>query len=166
MAASTDDGYELSGDQIRRLFDLPACVTAARAPDVPGSVVEAVNRRAKQTLQAISENQGRWFEEEMDKLDRWAEDKRAGLKADLREHDDALKILKRESRGAASLPDKLAIQKRIKQTEASREEAWRAYDNEARTVEQAKDAIIDGVEARLAYTHTIRRVLTIRFTVT
>ena len=63
-------------------------------------------------------------------------------------------------------PDKLAIQKTIKQTEASREEAWRAYDNEARTVEQAKDAIIDDVESRLAIHHTIRRVFTIRFTVT
>jgi hypothetical protein len=102
----------------------------------------------------------------MDKLDRWAEDKRASLKADLREHDDALKILKREARQAASLPDKLAIQKRIKVTEASREDAWRAYDNEAGTVERAKDAIIDDVEARLATTHSIRRILTIRFNVT
>jgi hypothetical protein len=94
------------------------------------------------------------------------EDKRAGLKADLREHDDALKFLKREARQAASLPDKLAIQKRIKVTEASREAAWRAYDNEAGTVEKAKDAIIDDVEARLVTTHSVRRVLTIRFIVT
>ena len=102
----------------------------------------------------------------MDKLDRWAEDKRTGLKAELREHDDNLKVLKREARQAASLPERLAVQKRIKQTEGSREEAWRAYDTESRTVEQAKELVIDNVEARLAYSHTIRRVLTIRFAVT
>jgi superfamily II DNA or RNA helicase len=166
MAARTDDGVELTGDQIRRLLDLPACVTAIQSANVPDSVVASVNRRAAETLQAISEKQGQWFDEEMDKLDRWAEDKRTALRIDLREHDDTLKSLKRDARQAPSLPEKLAIQKRIKQTEASREEAWRAYDNEARTVEQAKDVIIDDVEARLAYTHTIRRVLTIRFTVT
>jgi hypothetical protein len=166
MAAHTDDGIELTGDQIRRLLDLPACVAAIGSADVPGAVVASADLKAAETLQAISQKQGQWFDEEMDKLDRWAEDKRAGLKADLREHDDTLKTLKREARQAASLPDKLATQKRIKQTEASREEAWRAYDDEARAVEQAKDAIIDDVEARLACTHTIRRVLTIRFTVT
>lgn len=166
MAAHTDDGVELTGDQIRRLLDLPASVAAIRPADVSGAVVASVDRKAAEALQAISQKQGQWFEEEMDKLDRWAEDKRAGLKADLREHDDALKTLKRESRQAASLPDKLVIQKRIKQTEASREEAWRAYDSEAGTVEKAKDVIIEDVEARLAYTHTICRVLTIRFTVT
>jgi hypothetical protein len=166
MAAHTDDGVEMTGDQIRRLFDLPASVTRIGAANLPNGVVDSVERRAAETLQAISEKQGRWFDEEMDKLDRWAEDKRAGLKADLREHDDALRFLKREARQAASLPDKLAIQKRIKVTETSREDAWRAYDNEAGTVEKAKDAIIDDVEARLGTTHSIRRVLTIRFSVT
>ena len=102
----------------------------------------------------------------MNKLDRWAEDKRAGLKADLRDHDETLKVLKREARQAASLPDKLAIQKKIKQTESSRDEAWRAYDVEARVVEQAKDSVIDDVESRLASTETIDRVLTVRFTIT
>jgi superfamily II DNA or RNA helicase len=166
MAARTDDGVELTGDQIRRLLDLPAWVTAIRPADIPRAVVASVDRKAAETLQAISEKQGQWFDEEMDKLDRWAEDKRTGLKADLREHDDTLRTLKREARQAASLPDKLAFQKRIKLTEASREEAWRAYDNEAGTVEKAKDAIIDDVEARLAYTHTITRILTVRFTIT
>ena len=166
MAAHTDDGAEMTGDQIRRLFDLPACVTSIGAANLSTGVLGSVERRAAETLQAISEKQGKWFDEEMDKLDRWAEDKRAGLKADLREHDDALRFLKREARQAASLPDKLAIQKRIKVTETSREDAWRAYDNEAGTVEKAKDAIIDDVESRLGTTHFIRRVLTIRFNVT
>lgn len=33
----------------------------------------------------------------MEKLDNWAEDKRAGLKADLKELDDQIKVLKRKS---------------------------------------------------------------------
>ena len=102
----------------------------------------------------------------MDKLDRWAEDKRTGLKADLREQDDILKSLKRDARQAASLPEKLAIQKRIKQVEAVREEAWRAYDAEARKVEAAKESLIDDVEGRLAIDQSLDRVFAVRFTVT
>jgi uncharacterized protein YdcH (DUF465 family) len=165
MAAITDDRIELTDDQIRRLLDLPACVTALSPVSLPEAVIASVGEKVVVTLQSVSKRQGKWFDEEMDKLDRWAEDKRAGLKADLREHDDTLKVLKREARHAASLPDKLAIQKRIKRTEASRKDAWRAYDSEARTVEQAKDAIIDDVESRLKNTHAVRRILTIRFTV-
>ena len=94
----------------------------------------------------------------MDRLDRWADDKRAALKVDLREH---LKQLKRDACQAASLPDKLAMRKKIKQTESSRDEAWRAYDAEARKIEEAKETLIDDVEARLA----LERVTTLRFTV-
>ena len=101
----------------------------------------------------------------MDKLDRWAEDKRSGLKADLREHDDRLKELKREVRQAATLPDKLALQKQIRHVEATRDEAWRAYDAEAREVETAKERLIDDVEARLGVTQSVERVITIRFSV-
>jgi hypothetical protein len=71
------------------------------------------------------------FDDEMDKLDHWAEDKRIRLKTDLREHDGALKSLKCDARQSAILPEKLAIQKKIKQVEGTREEAWRAYDAEA-----------------------------------
>lgn len=166
FAGRTDDGVELTTTQIRRLFDLPASVTATAPPTLPPALAAAADELAATTLRSISEKHGRWFDEEMDKLDRWAEDKRTGLKADLREHDETLKALKREARQAATLSEKLAIHRRVKQTEARREEAWRAYDAEARTIEQAKELIIDDVEVRLQSTHAIQRILAIRFIVT
>ena len=84
----------------------------------------------------------------------------------LREHDETLKALKRDARQAASLPEKLAIQKKIKQVEAAREEAWRAYDAEAREVEAAKEGLIDDVEKRLAVDESVDRVFAVRFAVT
>ncbi len=39
-------------------------------------------------------------------------------------------------------------------------------DAEARSIEQAKEALIDGVEARLAVEESVRRIFQIRFTVT
>jgi hypothetical protein len=41
-------------------------------------------------LDEITARNGRRFDAEMDKLDRWAEDRRATLKAELAELDDAL----------------------------------------------------------------------------
>ena len=166
LAGVTDDGRHLTTDQVRRLFDVPA----STARDVSPPTFEAAEALATERLNAllhdISTRQGSWFEEEMDKLDRWAEDKRAGLRADLREHDENLKTLKRESRQAPTLPDKLATQKKIKQVQAAREEAWRVYDAQAREVESAKERLIDDVEARLDVKQSIDRVFAIRFAVT
>jgi hypothetical protein len=48
----------------------------------------------------------------------------------------------------------------------AREEAWRAYDAEARKVETAKEILIDDVEGRLAVDQSLDRVFAVRFTVT
>jgi len=166
VTARTDDGTELSQDQARRLFDVPGAVINRTVVDLPPGLIDLADARRAKTLEAISSRHGTWFDEEMDKLDRWADDKRAGLKADLREHDETLKALKRDARTASSLPDKLAIQKKIKSVESTRDTAWRAYDTEARAIEQAKEALIDDVEARLEVDQTTDRVFQIRFTVT
>ena len=166
VTACTDEGVELSQEQARRLFDVPATAGCMAPIDLPLALTELAETRRAATLEAISSRHGVWFDEEMDKLDRWADDKRSGLKADLREHDDTLKALKRDARTASSLPDKLAIQKKIKSVESVRDAAWRAYDTEARSIEQAKEALIDDVEARLAVDQTVDRIFQIRFTVT
>lgn len=164
LAGLTDDGQKLTPEQIRRLFDAPAWTGASIATGT-SPAEELVVARRNSLLHAISTRQGSWFDEEMDKLDRWAEDKRTSLRADLKEHDENLKALRREARQAPTLPDKLALQKKIKQEEAAREEAWRAYDAQAREIETAKEGLIDDVEARLNVTQSVDRVFTIRFTI-
>jgi hypothetical protein len=165
LAGVTSGGQELPAAQLRRLFDVPAQVKEDGPPAIPARLDALAKRRVDGLLHDISTRQGTWFEEEMDKLDRWAEDKRTGLKADLREHDDKLKDFKREVRQAATLPEKLSLQKQVRQVESAREEAWRAYDAEAREIEVAKDRLIDDVQARLGVTQSIERVLVISFTV-
>jgi len=163
LAGISDDGTHLTPDQIRRVFDLPATASAGGPTGAPGGVEAIATERLTALLHEISTRQGTWFDEEMDKLDRWAEDKRTGLRADLKEHDETLKTLKREARQAPTLPDKLALQRKIKQVESAREEAWRAYDGQARKIETAKESLIDDVEARLDVAQSVDRVFTIRF---
>lgn len=165
LAGVTDGGRQLTPEQVRRMFDVPATASAGSAAGGPATVDRIATESLNALLHEISTRQGTWFEEEMDKLDRWAEDKRTGLRADLKEHDETIKTLKREARQAPTLPDKLALQKKIKQVEAAREEAWRAYDAQAREIETAKESLIDDVETRLDVTQSVDRIFTIRFTI-
>jgi len=111
----------------------------------------------------MAARQAQWFDQEMDKLDHWAEDKRAGLKADLKELDEQLKALKKDIRQTGNLPDKLALQRKARTLETTRDEAWRAYDEAAKNIEKQKDGLLDQVEARLAQNMSDETLFTIRF---
>jgi len=148
LAAVTDEGQILDAKQARRLFDLPARVEKAHAVD-PNNVRNVLEEQKNKILATIAERNAVFFEEEMDKLDRWAEDKRKTLKAVLKKYDDALTVLKKQARSAPNLPQKLAIQKKLRTLNAKRDNAWKEYDKAARNVERDKDALLNEVEARM-----------------
>ena len=99
--------------------------------------------RQSELLTAMSAKNGEWFDIEMDKLDRWAEDRRASLKADLEELDQSIKDAKKSARLAPNLPEKLEIQRTLRGLETKRDEAWRAYDSASRDVDRQKQTTCD-----------------------
>lgn len=101
----------------------------------------------------------------MEKLDKWADDKRSSLKLNLKELDEEIKELKKQVRQSANLPDKLALQKKIKGYEKKRDDAWREYDVAAKEIEARKDDLIDEVERRLKQRIETTEQFTIRWQV-
>ncbi len=104
-----------------------------------------------------------FFSEEMEKLDKWAEDRRTGLKASLKELDDQIKELKKQTRNTGNLPDRLALQKKVRKLEGKRDEAWREYDDSAKMIEEKKDELIDMVEKRLKQQTSTHELFNISF---
>lgn len=103
----------------------------------------------REVLNAISTKNGTWFDTEMDKLDHWAEDRRASLKAELDELDETIKETKKAARLASNLPEKLERQRALRQLEAKRTEAWKAFDEASREIDRQKDALLDEISRRL-----------------
>jgi ERCC4-related helicase len=165
LAAVTDDGKPLEQQAAMRLFDLPAQTHGPVGFDLPESVRTKVEGQRASILEELAQKQAKWFDEEMEKLDNWAEDKRAGLKADLKELDEQIKALKREIRQTGNLPEKLELQKKARFLEQRREEAWRAYDEAAKEIEVQKDALLDQVEEGLGQEVSEEELFTIRFKV-
>jgi hypothetical protein len=127
---------------------------------------DATARRQDELLVAMSAKNGEWFDIEMDKLDRWAEDRRAALKADLEELDLSIKDAKKSARLAPNLPEKLEIQRSLRGLETKRDEAWRAYDTASRDVDRQKDALLDEISRRLEQKTTSDILFTLRWRVT
>lgn len=151
LAAVTDDGAEVPEAAVRRLFDLPASDSGLVKLDA-SKAKRLVEKRKKSILGELSERQAKWFEEEIEKLDGWAEDKRRGLKAELKDFDDSITELKKQARTAPTLPEKLAVQKKLRDLGKKRDEAWKAYDAAAAEVERNKDELLDRVEEQLKQT--------------
>lgn len=151
LTGLTDDGAALDETQCRRLFDLLATLGSRCQVPAPISATldEAQARRRQALLEETTNRNGRWFDTEMDKLDRWAEDRRTTLKTELAELDEALREAKKDARLAPTLPEKLERQRATRTLEAKREEAWRAYDQASRDIDRQKDALLDEISRRL-----------------
>lgn len=167
MVGVCDDGEPIDAVQCRRLFDLPAQVARPiEVPSTTGELLVAALRTQKQLIvDAASDRNGEWFDTEMEKLDHWAEDRRASLKSELAQLDLNLKEAKKAARLAGSLPEKLEKQRLARGLESKREEAWRTYDQASREVDRQKDAVLDEISQRLEQKITETQMFQIRWSV-
>ncbi|OQW59899.1 MAG: DEAD/DEAH box helicase [Nitrospira sp. ST-bin4] len=151
LAGVTDRGEVVDGVQCRRLFDLPGEMKGDMLlpPDTKQTLEDLTARQMREALDAISTKNGTWFDTEMDKLDHWAEDRRASLKAELDEIDETIKEAKKAARLAPNLPEKLERQRALRQLESKRTEAWKTFDEASREIDRQKDALLDEISQRL-----------------
>lgn len=153
FSAVTDDGHPLDEMQCQRLFSLTAQeglpLSAADQSAARAQMQEALQRQRQAILARLSEKNAAYFEQELDKLDRWGEDQRNSLRLALKELEEEIKDTRKQARLAPNLPEKLKLERQKRQLETKRDEAWRAYEIAAREIEQRKDALMDEIEKKL-----------------
>ncbi len=163
-AARTDKGQILVNDQCHRLFTLPASVQSATLTEPDVNDLARENRQC--ILDRVSEQNANFFEEEMDKLERWADDRKASLEIQIRELDQEIKQLKVDSRKLRKLEEKIKTQRHVKQLEQRRTEFRRRLFEAQDEIEQNKDELLDEVSKRLEQTVQDEELFTIRWTLT
>lgn len=168
LAGIEDEGATLLPDQCQRLFSL----SAVEKPPADGKDGETAKPRLQiildsergRILSALSEKNARYFEAELDKLDRWGEDQRNSLKMTLKELEEEIKTARRSARVAPNLPEKLKLEREKRQLDAKRDEAWKRYEKAAKEIETRKDALLDEVEKRIEQHVEETALFTVRWT--
>ncbi len=165
LTGVADNGTRLDENQCRRFFDLTgrSGTNVAVPAEIRASLAEATALRQNELLAVMAAKNGQWFDAEMDKLDRWAEDRRTALKAELDELDEQIKETKKLARLAPNLPEKLELQRKLRGLESKRDEAWRSYDAASRDVDRQKDALLDEISRRLEQQTKCESLFTIRW---
>ena len=128
---------------------------------VATALADAITAQRAEITAANAERNNNFFEEEMEKLDNWADDVKAGLEKELRDLDAEIKLRKSESKKTSRLDEKVRLQRLIKDLEKRRSEKrlnlYQAQDD----VDSKKEELLSKVEAML--TQKIEQTMLITF---
>lgn len=149
LSAQTEAGDTLDEESARKLFTLPARVegpTATVSPDL--SAVR--DQLVKDRLGEVSQRNAKFFDEEVEKLDRWSDDLKLGLERQIKDIDIAIKETRKASALAATLAEKLDSQRQIKDLESARKIKRRDLFIEQDRVDERRESLIGDIERQLA----------------
>ena len=107
--------------------------------------------------------QAKWFDEELDKLEGWADDMKSAFEFDIKELDRTIKEARRTSALAATLEEKLACQKRIKDLESQRNSKRKSLFDAQDEIDERKSSLIGDVEERLQQSVEMTEMFAIRW---
>lgn len=161
-----EDGTPLSDEQCFRLFSVPGrSVAEGVAVDLPREWENAFEVQKNEIFADIEERNGSFFDDEITKLDKWAEDLKKGLETEIKQLDRDIKQLKRESKKIPKLEDKLSAQRHIKDLEKKRKEKRARLFEEQDVIEERKESLIENIENRLKQRTTVEELFRIRWQV-
>ena len=165
VAACDHEGQPLSPDVAAKLFTLRGELQGAVSDDVPDVLLAVRGQLQNECLGQVDGRNQRYFEEEVEKLDHWAEDLKLSLERELGELDAEIRSARKLSKTAAGLPEKLEAQRSVKNLEqrrtAKRRQLFEAQDE----VDRKRAALIDDIERQLKTTVRCEPLFTFRWTI-
>jgi len=165
FAARADDDTMLDDDQCQKLLGLSAKVL----PDATGHAPDLKKlrlQRVSDILKGVDNRNGKYFDEEVGKLDRWADDLKFGLEREIKDIDKEIKEARSGANCAVSLTEKLAAQKELKSLEAKRNQKRRELYDAQDQIDAQRDSLIGDIEKQLKQKQTFDPLFTIRWTLT
>ncbi len=167
FAAVDDSGVPVDAETCERLFGVGGHVAAEAR--ITLQATEELRRLLEGERQALlartTERNGRFFAEEIEKLERWADDLKVGLEQDIKDLDAEIRTARREARLEATLEGKVSAQRRIRELEAERNRKRRMLFEAQDEIDRQKESLISDVEARLRQQVETEPLFTIRWRV-
>lgn len=153
VSAVTAGGEVLIDDVPEKLLRIPASEHVLPFEDdkltevvsLQGDVID----RKKQLLREINQRNLGYFEQEVEKLDAWADDLKLGVEQDIKEVDREIKEVRRTAATAATLDEKLSWQKRQRELEGTRNKLRRELFNRQDEIELERNELIAQLESQL-----------------
>jgi len=150
VAATTADGVALAEDDPEKLLRFPAHVRPLGLFAAGDTALSAdMETRKLQLLREINQRNLGYFEQEVEKLDAWADDLKLGLEQSIKEIDREIKEIRRTAATAPTLDEKLSWQKRQRELEGKRNKLRRELFTRQDEIEAQRNDLISSLELQL-----------------
>ena len=168
VAALDQKGEPIADDVAKKLFSLVAESGAIEAT-VSDNDIKKLEGLEQETINLITsrsaERNSEFFDNEVDKLDKWADDMKTALELDLKKLDIDIKTAKTLAKKNVNLDEKLKAQRSIKDMEKKRNEMRKKLYEAQDDVDTRKEQLIARVEAQLKQRTSLAPLFTIRWKV-
>ena len=164
VAAGTTDGVVLAEEDPEKLLRLPATTQAASLFNAPDATLLAdVEARKTALLRDVNERNLGYFEQEVQKLDAWADDLKLGLEQEIKEIDREIKEVRRTAATSPTLEEKLSWQKKQRELEGKRSKLRRELFARQDEVEAQRNDLISQLEVQLQQQVEERTLFTVEW---
>lgn len=166
VAMITEQGDVIEPELIEHIWSIPSSVELTDTI-FPEKVVEQLEQIKNSQINELTEQTKKealnLFDEQVDKLDTWAEDMKLGLEREIQDLNQTIRLMKSEARRADSIEARLAAQREIKASEAllkrKRADLFAEHDR----IEEQKDQLTDNLEQLLSLHSEKQNLFTLRW---
>lgn len=164
FSAISDAGETLDQEQCEKLFQCNADILPATGIERTQLLAET-ERHASATISSSLEASNRHFQDERERLEKWADDLIVGAEKDLKDTKTKIKLLNRQARQATTTSEQVDLQKQIAELEKKqRRQRQRVFEVEDEIIEK-RDQLISRLERQLAQRTERSTLFTVRWAV-
>ena len=165
LAGITDGGEAMHDEDPEKLLRLPAEMLPLQALELhePSTLEATLKRLENQHIRDVNQRNLGYFDAEVQKLDAWADDLKAGLENEVKELDREIKDVRRTATVAATLEEKLHFQKRQRELEDKRNQLRRKIFDRQDEIDGLRNKLIEELEAKLNREMQTTSVFTIQW---
>jgi superfamily II DNA/RNA helicase len=170
FAAMDENNEAITSEMTQKLMQLSATTLQENSIVVTSestiSLLEArLNNERDETTKNVNDRNLTFFEQEVIKLDSWADDLKDGLEQTIKELDKEIKQVRREAKIAATLEEKLSMQKQQRKLESLRNKSRKELFDKQDEVDERREELIDNLESKLSKKMEIENIFTIQWSV-
>ena len=159
-----ENGNYLDDDTCRKIFNINNVKINNNCKiESKEKLKETFDIQFNNVLDKLLERNNTFFDSEMDKLEKWAEDVKKSIELELRNLDIDIKFKKAEARKMLKLEDKLNMQKEIKELEKKRNNLRFNLFEEQDKVDEKKEKLIEDIENKMKQKIDIEELFSIKW---
>jgi len=163
FSAETSDGKLLPAETAQKLMQLPASQCQQQSVVSTSRIEDALSAAQNDIIKMVNSRNLTFFEEEVNKLDHWADDLKFGLEQSIKDIDQQIKEVRRNAKIAATLEEKLNWQKKQRDLERIRNNQRKELFDRQDEVDERREALIEQLESKLNQKTEVEDLFTIHW---